>query len=621
MTAHAAERADVLLVGNPNSGKSLLFSRLTGIAQKVANYPGVTTEVRSGHAGGLVIHDYPGIYSLEPLTLDERVAIERLEKALAEPATRAIVCVLDATRLERSLYLLLELLPRARAAHVPVIAAVNVIDELVGPSARLDLPGLSAAVGCHFIGVSAKTGEGLDRLRGTLDHLDREPPWDERCVVPGSIEERKRLARRLARAYGPRDDVLLRSQERIDRVFLSTWLGLPVFAVVMAVLFQAIFTWAAPLMALVKDGVTATGGWVGGLLPAGLAHDFAQDAVFAGIGAFLTFVPQIFILFLIIGALEDSGYLARAAVLLHRPLGWFGLSGRSFLPLLSGHACAIPAMMAARTIESPRRRLITVMVIPFTSCSARLPIYALLIGGFIPAVSLVHGLVGLQGVVFAGVYVFGITNALLASAVLDRLTRKRMGGGRLADAPFVVELPPYRVPGVMPIVVAAASRSWSFVRRAAPVIFSVVVVVWFLGYFPNGKGHLDQSWLAALGHWLEPVFAPMGADWKSGVGIVSSFVAREVFVGTMGTLNGLQDAGTQLGQLSTQLQLGGMGLAAALALLFFYATSLQCASTLVVMRKETGSSRAPVLAFLSMTTFAYVGAVVTFHLARALGAG
>ena len=621
MTAHAAERADVLLVGNPNSGKSLLFSRLTGIAQKVANYPGVTTEVRSGHAGGLVIHDYPGIYSLEPLTLDERVAIERLEKALADPATRAIVCVLDATRLERSLYLLLELLPRARAVHVPVIAAVNVIDELVGPSARLDLPGLSAAVGCHFIGVSAKTGEGLDRLRGTLDHLDREPPWDERCVVPGSIEERKRLARRLSRAYGPRDDVLLRSQERIDRVFLSTWLGLPVFAVVMAVLFQANFTWAAPLMALVKDGVTATGGWVGGLLPAGLAHDFAQDAVFAGIGAFLTFVPQIFILFLIIGALEDSGYLARAAVLLHRPLGWFGLSGRSFLPLLSGHACAIPAMMAARTIESPRRRLITVMVIPFTSCSARLPIYALLIGGFIPAVSLVHGLVGLQGVVFAGVYVFGITNALLASAVLDRLTRKRMGGGRLADAPFVVELPPYRVPGVMPIVVAAASRSWSFVRRAAPVIFSVVVVVWFLGYFPNGKGHLDQSWLAGLGHWLEPVFAPMGADWKSGVGIVSSFVAREVFVGTMGTLNGLQDAGTQLGQLSTQLQLGGMGLAAALALLFFYATSLQCASTLVVMRKETGSSRAPVLAFVSMTTFAYVGAVVTFHLARALGAG
>ena len=276
-------------------------------------------------------------------------------------------------------------------------------------------------------------------------------------------------------------------------------------------------------------------------------------------------------------------------------------------------------MMAARTIESPRRRLITVMVIPFTSCSARLPIYALLIGGFIPAVSLVKGLIGLQGLVFAGVYVFGIVNALLAAAVLDRLTRRKPGG-RLGDAPFVVELPPYRVPGVKPILVAAASRSWSFVRRAAPVIFAVVVVVWALGYFPHGSGHLEQSWLASLGRLLEPVFRPMGADWKSAVGIVSSFVAREVFVGTMGTLNGLEEAGEHLAQLSSALQLGGMGLASALALLVFYATSLQCASTLAVMRKETGTAKAPLLAFVSMSTLAYVGAVVTFHIARALGA-
>jgi ferrous iron transport protein B len=618
MAAHA-ERADVLLVGNPNSGKSLLFSRLTGIAQKVANYPGVTTEVRSGHAGRLVIHDYPGIYSLEPLTLDERVAIERLEKALADATTKAIVCVLDATRLERSLYLLLELLPRARAVHVPVIAAVNIIDELVGPSARLDLPGLSGAVGCHFVGVSAKTGQGLEELRSTLHHLDREAPWPDRCVDPGSIEDRKAIARRLSRAYGPRDDVLLKSQERLDRVLLSTSLGLPIFAVVMAVLFQAIFTWAQPLMTLVRDGVAASGTFVSGLFPAGIAHDFVRDGLFAGVGAFLTFVPQIFVLFLVVGALEDSGYLARAAVMLHRPLGWFGLSGRSFLPLLSGHACAIPAMMAARTIESPRRRLITVMVIPFTSCSARLPIYALLIGGFVPARAILPGLIGLQGVVFAAIYAFGITNALLAAGVLDRLSRRR-SGGKLADAPFVIELPPYRVPSVKPIVIAAVARSWSFVRRAAPVIFCVVVAVWALGYFPYGAGHLEQSWLAGLGRLLEPVFRPMGADWKSAVGIVSSFVAREVFVGTMGTLHGLEDAGTHLGELTTQLQLGGMGLAAALGLLVFYALSLQCASTLAVMRKETGSTRAPIVAFVSMTALAYVGAVLTFHIARALGA-
>ena len=617
MTA-TAERADVLLVGNPNSGKSLLFTRLTGIAQKVANYPGVTVEVRSGHAGSLTIHDFPGIYSLEPLTLDERVAIEKLDAALADPNTRAIVCVLDATRLERSLYLLLELLPRARAAHVPVIAAVNVLDEVVGAGARVDVAGLTAEVGCPFIGVSAKTGEGLEALRAALDRPAASGTPSPEISAATTVEERKRLARSLNRAHGPRADVLLRSQERLDRVFLSTTWGLPVFLVVMAILFQAIFTWAAPLMAAVRIGVAASGTAVSALLPAGLVRDFVRDGVFAGLGAFLTFVPQIFVLFLVIGALEDSGYLARAAVMLHRPLGWFGLSGRSFLPLLSGHACAIPAMMAARTIESPRRRLITVLVIPFTSCSARLPIYALLIGGFVPARTLIGGLLGLQGAVFAGVYAFGILMALLAAAVLDRLTRRRFG--QLSDAPFVVELPPYRLPSVKPIVVAAANRSWSFVQRAAPVIFTVVVCIWVLGYFPRGAGHLDQSWLAMLGQWLEPVFRPMGADWKAGVGIVTSFAAREVFVGTMGTLNGLEDAGTQLGALSTQLHLGGMGLAGALALIAFYALSLQCASTLAVMRKETGTARAPVLAFASMTVLAYVAAVTTFQVARALGA-
>jgi len=617
MTA-TAERADVLLVGNPNSGKSLLFTRLTGIAQKVANYPGVTVEVRSGHAGGLTIHDYPGTYSLEPLTLDERVAIEKLDAALGDPGTRAIVCVLDATRLERSLYLLLELLPRARKAHVPVIAAVNILDEVVGAGAHIDLPGLTAAVGCPCIGVSAKTGQGLDLLRDALAHPEEIAGPAGELDGAATVEERKRIARQLNRAHGPPGDVLLRSQERLDRLFLSTRLGLPVFVLVMAVLFQAIFTWAAPLMNAVRVVVAATGTFVSGLLPAGLIHDFVRDGVFAGLGAFLTFVPQIFVLFLVIGALEDSGYLARAAVILHRPLGWFGLSGRSFLPLLSGHACAIPAMMAARTIESPRRRLITVLVIPFTSCSARLPIYALLIGGFIPARTLVGGLLGLQGAVFAGIYAFGIVMALLAAAVLDRLTRRRLGN--LSDAPFVVELPPYRLPSVKPIVIAAATRSWSFVQRAAPVIFTVVVCIWVLGYFPRGAGHLDQSWLAMLGQWLEPVFRPMGADWKAGVGIVTSFAAREVFVGTMGTLNGLEDAGTQLGALSTQLHLGGMGLAGALGLIAFYALSLQCASTLAVMRKETGSARAPVLAFVSMTLLAYAAAVTTFQVARALGA-
>src|SRR5262249_48893243 len=340
-------------------------------------------------------------------------------------------------------------------------------------------------------------------------------------------------------------------------------------------------------MAAVRVGVAAAGGVVSGPLPAGLGHDFVRGGGFAGLGAFLTFLPPIFLPLPVIGTLGGSGYLPPAAGVLPRAPGGGRRSGRGFLPLLSGHACAIPAMMAARTIESPRRRLITVLVIPFTSCSARLPIYALLIGGFVPARTLIGGLLGLQGAVFAGVYAFGVVMALLAAAALDLLNRRRLGD--LSHAPFGVELPPYRLPSVKPIVVAAATRSWSFVQRAAPVIFTVVVCIWVLGYFPHGAGHLEQSWLASLGRWLEPVFRPMGADWKSGVGIVPSFAAREAFVGTMGTLNGLEDAGTQLSALSTQLHLSGMGLAGALALIAFYALSLQCASTLAVMRKETGS--------------------------------
>src|SRR5262249_9636108 len=279
MTA-TAERADVLLVGNPNSGKSLLFTRLTGIAQKVANYPGVTVEVRSGHAGSLTIHDYPGIYSLEPLTLDERVAIEKLDAALGDPGTRAIVCVLDATRLERSLYLLLELIPRARAAHVPVIAAVNVLDEVVGAGSRIDVAGLTAEGGGSFVGVSARTGEGMEALRAALARPEDTAGANPEVAAATTVEERKRLARNLDRAHGPRTDVLLRSQERLDRVFLSTAWGLPIFFAVMAVLFQAIFTWAAPLMAAVRVGVAAAGGVVSGPLPARPGHRLVRHRGF-----------------------------------------------------------------------------------------------------------------------------------------------------------------------------------------------------------------------------------------------------------------------------------------------------------------------------------------------------
>ncbi|MBF5043904.1 ferrous iron transporter B [Aggregicoccus sp. 17bor-14] len=610
---------DVLLVGNPNCGKSLLFNRLTGLQQRVANYPGVTVDVRSGQMGELRLRDFPGIYSLSPLTLDEQVAVRELRAGLASEGTCGLLYVLDATRLERSLYLLLQLLPEAVAARVPVLVLANVMDELVSRGARLDLEGLQAALGCPVLGISGRTGQGVPELQRALEswkdagHASRLLPTLT-PDAPSDVGALKARARALAQAHGPNADVLLKSQHRLDRFFLSSLGGPLAFLLLMAVLFQAVFSWAAPLMDAVEWATTALGALVAGWMPGALLQDFVRDGLFAGMGSFLVFVPQIFVLFVVIGVLEDSGYLARAAVILHRPLSAFGLSGKSFVPLLSGHACAIPAMMAARTIESPRRRLLTILSIPFMSCSARLPIYGLLIGAFIPAHAVLGGLLGLQGLVLTGLYVLGVTAALLVSATLHAALPKRQGV--LGDAPFVLELPPYRLPSARAILRAALSRSFSFVRRAAPVIFSVTIIVWVLGYFPHGAGHLESSWLAQLGKLIAPVLAPIGADWKVTVGVLTSFVAREVFVGTLGTLYGLQAGGDTV---PTALLQQGMSTATAISLLVFYALSLQCASTLAVMRKETGSGRIAAGAFVGMSLIAYAAACAAYQLAHLLG--
>ena len=307
--------------------------------------------------------------------------------------------------------------------------------------------------------------------------------------------------------------------------------------------------------------------------------------------------------------------MARAAVILHRPLSYFGLSGRSFVTMLSGHACAIPAIMAARTIESPRKRLLTIIITPFMSCSARLPVYALLVGGFIPATHILGGLVGLQGLAFFGLFTIGIVTGLIASSLLDKLLSKKVSS--LGDAPFLVELPPYRIPNLRPILLNAASRTRGFVQNAGFMIFSVTVVVWVLGYFPNGSGHLDSSWLGVLGRWIEPVFSPMGMDWKIGVAVLTSFLAREVFVGTLGTLYGIESVDDNMSSLSSRLHSSGMGIASALALAVFYSLAMQCVSTLAVIKKETASAKIPVYVFIGMTIIAYFGAAIVFFTTRA----
>lgn len=618
---------NVLILGNPNSGKTLLFNKLTGLNQKVANFPGVTVEIKSAQVENLVYQDFPGTYSLKALTIDEQVAIDGFKKALIDKKTKAIVCVLDATRLERSLYLLLQLSEVAKRAQCPLVAVVNVMDEVIGKGVQVDLKGLETEMGCYVIGTSAKKGHGLKELKELLSTFPARAssPLLEGDVInvenlnsKDQILNLKVKANQLSKKYGPKDDVLLLSQHRLDNFFLSTWGGPVVFTILMLFLFQAIFSWAAPFMDAIDGTIASTGDWIAGYIQNQTASDFVKDAIFAGLGSFLVFAPQIFILFLIIGILEDSGYLARATVILHKPLSYFGLSGRSFVAMLSGHACAIPAIMAARTIESPRKRLLTILATPFMSCSARLPVYALLVGGFVPATTILGGLMGLQGLAFFGLFAIGIITGLLVSAVLDKVLNKKVSS--LGDAPFVVELPPYRVPNLKPILLNSANRTWGFVRNAGAMIFTVTVIVWILGYFPNGSGHLDTSWLGTIGHWIEPVFAPMGMDWKIGVAVLTSFLAREVFVGTLGTLYGIESAEENMSSLTEKLQNSGVGLAGALALAVFYSLAMQCVSTLAVMKKETGSAKIPVYVFIGMTIIAYVAAAVVFFLVKGIGA-
>lgn len=607
----------ILILGNPNSGKSLLFNKLTGLNHKVANFPGVTVEVRTGHALGLTMHDFPGIYSLQPLTKDEQVAVEYFRREAIRPATKAVLYVMDATRLERSLYLLLQLREEAKRLHRPLIVVMNIMDEVIAKGASVDVPGLSRALELDILPISAKKGMGMDELRARLTQLqatnftDALPP-DSTPIALDDVTAYRTIARQLARDYGYQTDLLLVSQNRLDSFFLSTFWGPIAFFGVMLFLFQSIFSWASPAMDFISDNVSAIGTLVASHIHQPVVADFVHDALFEGVGSFLVFAPQIFILFVIIGVLEDSGYLARAAIMLHRPLSWFGLSGRSFLPLLSGHACAIPAILATRTIESPRRRFLTILTIPFMSCSARIPVYTLLIAAFVPAVPVIGKLVTLQGLSFFMLYILGLFVGLLATGIISRLARNGRALG--ADAPFVVELPPYRVPATKPIFKHALNRTLDFVRKAGGIIFTVTLVIWVLGYFPNGAGHLDDSYLGRMGHAIEGVFRPMGMDWKIGVAVLTSFLAREVFVGTLGTLYGIADAKENIHSLSDTLAHSGMTAATAIALMVFFALSMQCVSTLAVIKKETGHRMAPVYVFLGMTILAYLSSTLAYHL-------
>ncbi len=375
----------------------------------------------------------------------------------------------------------------------------------------------------------------------------------------------------------------------------------------MTVLFQAIFTFAVPFM----DGIEAAVSFLANLsaenLPEGNFRDFVVDALFGGVGSFLVFIPQIFFLTFIIGILEDSGYLARAAMLCHRPLRFFGLSGKSFIPMLTGHACAIPAIYATRMIDSPKRRIITILILPLMGCSARLPVYAFLIAAIIPPTRYFGGLIGLQGMALVAMYLFGILVSLIVSWLLSRSQMIHKD-----DIPFILEMPRYRIPHWKPLLLRSLQSVWQFLTRAGGVIFTVTVVVWVLGYFPTGQ--LNESYLASMGHAIQPLLSPLGLDWKYGVAILSSFLAREVFVGTLGTLFEIENAEENFMGLLENVQQAGLSFGAGMGLLIFYAIALQCASTFAVLKTELGNYKTPLLILLGYGLLAYLGAFLAYQL-------
>ena len=601
--------SEAILVGSPNSGKSLLFNRLTGLRQKVANYPGITVEVFRGRvpaAPGVELIDFPGAYSLQPISGDEQVAVDYFAKALSDPAVAQVLCVVDITRLEKSLYFTLQVIRECARRRKPVLVLANMMDVLEKHGIEVDLKGLARELGAEALPVSARTGRGLEAV---VRRLQTPPPAPATAAADAPDAILRGNAHQLARRYGPRGDALVRSQTRLDDFFLHTAGGGLAFFAIMFILFQSIFTWAQPAMNAVEALLSGIADAAVPLLGPRWLKDFTADAIFSGIGAFLVFVPQIFVLTFIIGMLEDSGYMARAALICHRPLRWFGLTGKSFIPMLSGVACAIPAIYAARAIDSPRKRLLTYLAIPLMPCSARLPVYTLLIAAFIPGTTALGGLVGLQGLAMFLVYFFGMFMGLLVAALASRAGKERH-----PDLPFVLEMPPYRLPAWPPLFRHAWSRCKHFVAKAGFIIFGVTVAIWLLGYFPNQGADLGSSWLGRFGQWIEPLFAPLGLDWRYGVAIMTSFLAREVFVGTLGTMFGIEGAEENMVPLVERIQDGGLPLASGAALLVFFALALMCVSTLAILWRESRSWRLAAKMFIAYGLMAYAGAVAVFQL-------
>jgi ferrous iron transport protein B len=612
----------IALVGNPNCGKTALFNILTGSRQKVANYAGVTVERKEGSLltpSGIRIRilDLPGAYSLDPLTPDEQVTADvLLGRRTSETPPDLVVCVTDATNLRQNLRLVLSL----KRLHLPMVVALNMSDIARRKGIVIDAERLGLELGVPVVATVGVKAAGVRSLIKVLDTTaipergSQVAPWQP--LSRAEIEHDQAEVRRILSVVGGDRLDGITFSDRLDALVLHPLLGPVILAVILFLVFQAVFAWAQAPMDEIKLGVAAFGNWLGAALPPSLLKDLLINGILAGVGSVLVFLPQIIILFFFILVLEDSGYLPRAAFLLDRIMGSVGLSGRAFIPLLSSFACAIPGIMATRTIQNPRDRLATIMIAPLMTCSARLPVYALIIGAFIPRRTVWGGL-ELQGVVLFALYLVGVASAMAVAFVLKRTGR---GSGFQA---LMLELPAYHWPNLRNLGIGLWQRVEIFMSRVGTIILALMVILWALSSFPapppGATGPAIQYSIAGhLGAWLAVLFKPIGFNWQISIALVPGLAAREVAVGALGTVYALSATGNDVSSALTPLITQSWSLPTALSLLAWYVFAPQCLSTLATVKRETNSWRYPIIMAVYLFAMAYAGSWITFRIATAL---
>jgi ferrous iron transport protein B len=687
---------NVALIGNPNCGKTTLFNALTGLRQKVGNYPGVTVEkkegtISSGDGHELTLLDLPGTYSLIASSPDELVVADvLLGRVNHTPLPDAVICVVDASNLERNLYLVSQIIDHG----FPTIVALNMIDLAEASGIRINVRKLAEALGVPVIPTVAKKNKGTDdlrrALRAGLAPSSRALQWSLPVPVQKELDELSGLltARHHFRPAAAQHEALvllsspkalesghgqiapeirahvLQDYEKLDflgvdrfSVFIEAryrWVkqvcayavtesaragastsdkvdavlthkigGVVIFFVLMSVMFQMIFSWAEVPMNLIGAGFDALRGAVGAVIPPGDFHDLMINGVIAGVGAVVTFLPQILLLFFFLSILEDSGYMARAAYVMDRIMSSVGLHGKSFIPMLSSFACAIPGIMATRTIENPKDRLVTILVSPLMSCSARLPVYALMIAAFVPQVS-VFGVFSLPGMVLISLYATGLVAALAMAWTFKKTILKG------TSLPFLMELPPYKMPSLKSTGIHMWERGFIFLKKAGTIILGISIMLWFLATYPKidhgtPSDKLANSFVGRAGKFIEPAIKPLGFDWKIGIGLLSSLLQREVFVSTMGTIYNIQDdnAGSMRQAMQRDVDpLTGKPVFTALTaicIMVYYVLAMQCLSTLVVVRRETNSWKWPVFQFMYMSALAYGATFAVYRVGLMVG--